>query len=229
MQGEYGFLLGKNATLVCLGDSITESPTGYVTVVRNLIAAGYPERNIRVVNAGIGGNRVTDMAARLERDVIALKPNCVTINVGVNDVWHSFREWNPEREIPDGSGSNGVPLDTYEEVLGMMVDVLRESSDAEVVLLTPTVIGEDVDNPDNLANARLEQYVAAMRRIAESRQTYLAPTHEDFVMAIRAGCSVNPDFRLTTDGVHNNPVGDHVMALSVLATLGFAGLGSAGE
>jgi lysophospholipase L1-like esterase len=226
MAGECGFLLGKNATLVCLGDSITESPNGYVTVMRNLITAGYPERNIRVVNAGISGNRVTDMVARLERDVISQKPNCVTINVGVNDVWHSFREWEPPREIPDGSGQNGVPLTVYEEALGFMVDTLRESTDAEIVLLTPTVIGEDVDNPENLANARLEQYAAAMQRVAESRQALLAPTHDDFVMAIRAGRSVNPEFRLTTDGVHMNSVGDHVVARTVLAALGFAGLGA---
>lgn len=224
MTSEYGFRLGKNSTLVCLGDSITEAPTGYVTVMRNLIMAAYPERNVKVVNAGIGGNKVTDMLARLERDVIAHRPQCITINVGINDVWHSFREWNPERAIPDGSGTNGVPLEIYEPALAQMVDILREATDAEIVLLTPTVIGEELDNPDNRANARLEEYVAAMHRVADSRQTLLATTHEDFVMAIRAGQSANPAFRLTTDGVHMNSVGDHVMALTVLATLGFAGL-----
>jgi lysophospholipase L1-like esterase len=226
MASEYGFLLGRNATLICLGDSITEAPDGYVTVMRNLIAAGYPERNVRVVNAGISGNRAPDMLARLQQDVIAHRPQWVTINVGINDVWHAFYRWDPPREIPDGSGENGVPLEIYEPTLAEMVDILRESTDAEIVLLTPTVLGEDVDNPDNRANARLEQYVAAMERVAGSRQTRIAPTHRDFVQAIRAGRSVNPDFRLTTDGVHMNPVGNHVLALTVLATLGFAGLGS---
>lgn len=220
-----GFLLGKNARLVCLGDSITEAAGGYVDVLRNLITAGYPERNITVINAGISGHKAPDMLARLQRDVIAHSPHCVTINVGINDVWHGFYDFAAQRDIPEGDGPNGVPRDVYEACLAQMVDILRESTDAEIILLTPTVIGEDVDNPDNRRNAKLEAYIAAMHRVAESRGTLLAPTHEDFVAAIRAGTSANPAFRLTTDDVHMNPIGNHVMALTVLATLGFAGLG----
>ena len=219
MPSDQGFMLYRNATLVCLGDSITQAANGYVQVLENLIHAGYPERNIRVVNAGISGHRVPDMLARLERDVLAHRPSVVTVNVGINDVWHGFSEG-----YPDGDGPGGIPLPVYEALLGQLVDMLRESCDAEIVLVEPTVIGEDVDNPENRLNAKLETYVAAMRRVAEGRQTHLAPTHEDFVRALRAGQSVNPDFRLTTDGVHLNPIGNHVMALTILATLGFAGL-----
>lgn len=224
MASEYGFLLGKNSTLVCLGDSITEARDGYVKVMENLIHAGYPERNVKVVNSGIGGHKAPDMLARLQRDVIAHKPHVVTINVGINDVWHGFRSWEPAQDHPEGDGPNGVALDVYEATVGHIVDTLREATDAEIVLVTPTVIGEDVDNPDNKANARLAQYVAAMQRIAASRHTHLAPAHDDFVQAIRAGRSVDPDFHLTTDGVHMNATGNHVMALTVLSTLGFAGL-----
>lgn len=223
MASEQGFLLGKNATLVCLGDSITEAQDGYVTVLRNFIMAGYPERNIRVINSGIGGHKAPDMLARLQRDVIAHRPQCVTINVGINDVWHGFSDARG-RDLPSGDGPSGVPLETYETMLGLMVDTLREATDAEIILLTPTVIGEDVDNPENRRNAKLEGYVAAMRRVGEARNALIAPTHEDFIAAIRAGKSANPDFRLTTDGVHMNVVGNHVMALTILATLGFAGL-----
>jgi lysophospholipase L1-like esterase len=166
------------------------------------------------------------MLARLHRDVIAHRPNVVTINVGINDVWHGFRDWEPAREYPLGDGPNGVPVDVYEATVGLMVDTLREGTDAEIVLVTPTVIGEDVDNPDNRANANLAHYVAAMQRIAASRHTHLAPAHDDFVQAIRAGRSADPAFQLTTDGVHMNAVGNHVMALTVLAALGFAGLSS---
>ena len=224
MALEQGLLLRKNATLVCLGDSITEAQDGYVKVVENMIHAGYPERNVRVVNSGIGGHKAPDMLARLQRDVIVHRPNVVTINVGINDVWHGFRDWEPAREYPEGDGPNGVPVDVYEATVGLIVDTLREGADAEIILVTPTVIGEDVDSPDNRANANLAHYVAAMQRVAASRQTRLAPAHDDFVQAIRAGRSANPAFQMTTDGVHMNAVGNHVLALTVLAALGFAGL-----
>ena len=60
-------------------------------------------------------------------------------------------------------------------------------------------------------------------------QTYNINNLEDFVNAIRAGVSSNPEFRLTTDSVHPNSIGAHVFALSVLAALGFAGLGDSGK
>lgn len=219
-----GFLPGRNAVIVCVGDSITEAHDGYVAVLRNLIAAGYPERNIKVVNAGVSGNKAPDMLARLERDVLPHHPQWITISVGINDVWHGFYDFDGDKEIPEGGGPNGVPVDVYESTLNRMVGVLRESTDARIVLLTPTVIGEDLDNPANTANRRLADYVAAMQRVAAAQDTYLAPVHRDFVQALRAGKSVDPEYTLTTDGVHMNAIGNHVMALTILATLGFAGL-----
>ena len=222
MAASEGLILGRNSTLVCLGDSITQNPEGYVRIVGNMLNAAYPERNIKVVNSGIGGHKAPDMLARLERDVIAHKPQCVTINVGVNDVWHGFHDFETNRDIPGGSGPNGVPIDAYEQTLARIVDTLRETTDAEIVLLTPTVIGEDVDNEDSLQNERVGQYADAMKRVSYLRHTRLAHTHHDFVRAIRAGKAANPDFTLTTDGVHHNEVGSYVMALTVLAALGFS-------
>ena len=223
------FLIEENATLVCLGDSLTEAADGYVTVMRHLITAAYPERAIRMINAGISGNHSHHMLARLDQDVIAHHPDWVTINAGINDVWHGFKGWTPDRgaeaaEHPQGDGPYGTPLENYERALNRMVERLRAETEAQIVLLTPTVIGEDVDNPDNIANRRLKDFVEAMERVAMAHGTLLSPTHHDFVRAIRAGQSVDPNFHLTTDGVHMTPLGNHVMALTVLKTLHFAGM-----
>ncbi len=98
------FRIEQGETLVCLGDSITQSDPGYVSLLAELITARYPERGIRVINAGIGGHKAPDMLARLERDVFAHRPNWVTVNVGINDVWHGL----------DTGGTGGVPLAVYE-------------------------------------------------------------------------------------------------------------------
>ena len=202
------FLIEQDQTLVCLGDSITQNPSGYVGLVAALIAAKYPERGIRVVNAGIGGNKAPDMLARLESDVIPHRPDWVTVNVGINDVWHGL----------DSGGTGGVPVDAYEAALDQIVTRLQHETDAQAVLVTPTVIGEDVEAD---ANQVLTEYVAAMRRVSERRGTRLAPAHADFLMTLRAGQAARPDFRMTTDGVHMTPVGDARLALTILDTLGF--------
>lgn len=202
------FLLEQNQTLVCLGDSITQAPEGYVGVLAALIGARYPERGIRIVNAGIGGHKAPDMLARLDRDVIAHNPNWVTINVGINDVWHGL----------ETNGIGGVPLDVYETTLETMVTRLQQETQAQVVLITPTVIGE---NPDAEANRILAGYVATMGRVAHRRHARVVPTHADFLMTLRAGQAANPAFRLTTDGVHLNAIGNARMALTILESLNF--------
>lgn len=200
------FLLEQNRTLVCLGDSITQAADGYVSLMAALIAARYPDRAIRVVNAGIGGNKAPDMLARLERDVLAHRPDWVTVNVGINDVWHGLED-----------SVLGVPLALYEPTVEQIVTRLQAAG-AQVVLATPTVIGEDIGAAPN---QQLAQYVSALEQIAGRRGVRVAPTHADFLLTLRAGQAADPDFRMTTDGVHLNAVGNARMALTILETLGF--------
>src|SRR5688572_14408365 len=95
--------LPTNAKLVMIGDSITdcerarpvgEGPSnlgrGYVSYVDALLGAAYPGRGIRNVNMGISGNTVRDLKVRWESDVVALKPDWVSVMIGVNDVWRQF-------------------------------------------------------------------------------------------------------------------------------------------
>jgi acyl-CoA thioesterase-1 len=201
------FRIEQGQTLVCLGDSITQFAPGYVSLLSDLIAARYPERGIKVINSGIGGHKAPDMLARLDQDVLAYRPQWVTFNVGINDVWHGL----------DG-GTGGVPVDVYERTVERTVQRLQEEIGAQVVLVTPTVIGEDVNAP---ANKTLAGYVAAMMRIAERRKTLVAPAHADFLMTLGAGQAASPDFQMTTDGVHLNAVGNTRLALTILETLNY--------
>lgn len=202
-----GFLIGQGQTLVCLGDSITQNPSGYCPLLAALIAAAYPERGIRVVNAGVSGDTIHELLDRFERDALAHRPDWVTINIGINDVWHALKNGR----------TGGVPLSHYRTGLGMLVDGLLEAG-ANVVLLPPTVIEED---PASEGNRRLAPYRAAMREIAEARGLLVAPTDIDFDIALAAGKQTDPGYALTTDGVHLLPAGDAVMAIAVLKTLRF--------
>jgi len=216
-----GFVVGRNAVWVCLGDSITEAPDGYVAVMQNLLAAAYPERNIRLVNAGVSGNRAPEMLVRLQADVVERRPDWVSIHVGINDIWHGFTDFESGRVLPAGDGPRGVPLEAYAAQVEQMVARLREATDARIVLLTPTVIGEDVENAASVTNVKLDRYASAMTEIAERHGTFLVPLREEFKRAILAGRAANQAYCLTTDGVHLNAVGNFVMALGVLYTLGF--------
>src|SRR5689334_2572194 len=142
--------------IVCMGDSITqmgESPGGYVWLIRHFLNAIYPQQQIEVVNAGVSGHKSTDMLARFQRDVIDKKPDLVTISVGVNDVWHGFYDNHPL-----GNGPRGVRLEDYKRNVDEMVR-RATSAGARVIVLSTTVIYEDLENREN---AKLVGYNAAL-------------------------------------------------------------------
>jgi acyl-CoA thioesterase-1 len=161
-------LAGKRK-IVIVGDSITEGgkyPGGYVWLLERYLSALYPDRKIKIVNAGISGNKATDMQARFQKDAIDQKPDLVMINVGVNDVWHAFFNFPKNQFFPQGNLPTGVPLAEYRDKITQMV-LAAKAAGIRVVLLSPTPIGEILDGPENL---RLQEYIAAMREIALQNQ-----------------------------------------------------------
>jgi len=94
--------LHENDTVLFQGDSITDggrARTGndmnhimgqdYAYLLAAHIAADIPERNIHFLNRGISGDRVMDLAARWHDDTLALKPNILSILIGINDQFGS--------------------------------------------------------------------------------------------------------------------------------------------
>ncbi len=125
--------------IVTLGDSITQAG-GYQALMQKVLARFYPDLGVEIVNAGIGGHKAPDMAARLQKDVIDKKPTIVTVSCGVNDVWHGF--YDPPR---------GVDLETYTRLMTQMVQQLKANTSAAIYLLTPT------DHSRELAGTREPQ------------------------------------------------------------------------
>ena len=90
--------LRPNATIVFIGDSITDggrARTGsdfnhtmgqdYAFILAAQLGARLAERNLAFVNRGIGGDRVLDLQARWKTDVLDLKPDVLSVLVGIND------------------------------------------------------------------------------------------------------------------------------------------------
>lgn len=87
--------------IIFFGDSITDCGRdrqdekslgdGYVKILSDKLLPLYPDKGIQLVNKGISGNRVNDLLARADADVIAHKPDAVVIMIGINDTWHKFK------------------------------------------------------------------------------------------------------------------------------------------
>lgn len=204
--------------VVCLGDSITqigEGPGGYVWLVRHYLSDLYPDQHIETLNAGISGHKSTDMIARFQRDVLDKKPDLVTISVGVNDVWHGFYDNHPM-----GDGPRGVPLDQYKKLVDSMV-TQAQAAGIKVVMLSATVIEEDLGNRENAKGAK---YNAALRDIARQHNVTYIDFQKPFralIQAYRKSTGGRDNF-LTVDGVHMNAEGNKVMAHTILSGFGIS-------
>ena len=194
-------LVKSGDKIAFLGDSITQGgaghPAGYVRRVESGLQANGIK--VTVIGAGISGHKSDQMLERLDRDVISKKPNWMTLSCGVNDVWH---------------GKNGVPLEAYKKNITQIVDK-AQAAGIKVMILTATVIGEDLKS-DN--NKKLADYNAFLRTLAVEKKCVLADLNADMQAALKA--PKYPGLRLTSDGVHMNPLGDRLMAEGILKTFG---------
>jgi len=191
--------------IVTLGDSITQAG-GYQALMQKVVARFYPNLGIEIVNAGIGGHKAPDMAARLQKDVIDKKPTIVTVSCGVNDVWHGF--YNPP---------SGVDLEIYTRLMTQIVQQLKTSTSAAIYLLTPTIIHESLRGPENL---KLEAYCQAIREIARRESVHFVDLNAVFNLALRSTqIGGAPEFHLTSDGVHMKPAGNFLIAAAILQAL----------
>lgn len=208
-RGQAQDILVKDAKIIFLGDSITQSgvqPNGYVTIVKQQIEKNYPNKNIEVVGAGISGNKVPDLQQRLQKDVLDAKPTCVVIYIGINDVWHS-------------QSGRGTPKEEFENGLSEIIEKIKDVG-AKVILCTPSVIGERVKKTNSL-DKMLADYSAASRKLARKTDVKLLDLRRKILNHLRA---TNPLDRekniLTTDGVHLNAAGNAFVAQQMLRALG---------
>lgn len=204
-----------------LGDSITQggwsNPAGYV----NLVIAGLAANGVNAtpIPAGISGHKSNQMLDRPERDVLSKKPNWMTLSCGVNDVWH---------------GKFGVPLDaaqaaaqtyekrgtepdkgTYQSNITQIVE-RAQAAGAQPVILTATVIKEDLNSPENKALAPYNEF---LRQLAKDKKLRIADLNTTFQERIKAANTPGKN-AFTGDGVHMNGEGNKLMALGVLKALG---------
>lgn len=198
-------LVKDGQTVAFMGDSITAggwgSPGGYV----RLIIAGLEANGVKVtpVPAGISGHKSDQMLARLKKDALDKKPDWMTLSCGVNDVWH---------------GARGIPLDQYKTNISTILDQCQANG-TKVVVLTATVIGEELETENN---KKLETYNDFLRALAKERKAPLADLYTQFATYLKAhpNTTGKPGRALTSDGVHMAPAGDQLMARGVLQAFG---------
>ncbi|CAN5495530.1 SGNH/GDSL hydrolase family protein [soil metagenome] len=208
-----GLPFAPEARWVLIGDSITDCGRrecaekiggGYVRMVRDYLRASRPGVAPEIINQGISGNKVTDLQARWDTDVLAHQPALVSIKIGINDVWHGLAD-------PLKGTSVEQFAEGYEDILQRLKVAFP---DVHIVLCEPSVIWPP--SPEE-GNDALQPYIAIVRDMAQRfKATSLVPLHAAFENARRE----RPDIVWAPDGVHPSSSGHMLIAREWLASLG---------
>lgn len=200
------------ATILFIGDSITDCcrladterglGNGYPVLVSEYLRIFFPDCGFKVLNRGISGDRVRDLEARWHADCIDLKPDVVSILIGINDVWRRYDSADPT--------STGDFEAGYRRILKSV----RENTKAQVVIMEPFVLPFPADR--QTWREDLDPKIAAVRRLAREFADAFVPLDGIFA----AACVKQPCEFWAADGVHPTASGHALIASAFLDATG---------
>jgi len=212
----------ENAVILFQGDSITDANRdrglhqkhfigqSYVYLIAAKLASEHAEKHPVFVNRGISGNRVSDLYARWNEDAFSLKPDVISILIGVNDAWRTMSE--------EPSGVTDRFERAYRHLLEETKEVLPGT---RLILCEPFVL------EGGATKAKWEEwqklvgkYQTVVRRLSEEYGAVFVPLQDAFNEAAKRA---EPEYWLY-DGVHPSAAGHALIAGRWLEVVGRKGL-----
>jgi len=148
--------------IVCVGDSLTRGnlSADWVSQLRTSLTQRYGEP-LTVLNAGVNMECAPNIRRRLD-EIIACRPSHVSVLVGTNDLKAGLSSIEGFMYRVFGQLPEAPTLESYEQDLVEIRERLT-SAGACVALVSPPVLGEDVNSE---ANRRAAAFAEVVRRVA---------------------------------------------------------------
>ncbi len=178
--------------------------SGYPTLIAARLFCDHPEIEWNIMNRAISGNRVVDLYARWKIDALNLKPDVLSIMIGVNDTWH------------EKATGNGVEVPRYARIYRELLEWTKSTLPAiRFVLLEPYVLDFGAVGPDWIDEINARRQV--VRELAKDFGAVLIPTQE---ILDEAAARTTKEYWLA-DGVHPLLAGHQLIADAWLKAVKF--------
>jgi lysophospholipase L1-like esterase len=203
--------LADNAVILFQGDSITDAGrnrnnlnynnlaafgNGYASLVASQLLFNHPAGKLKIYNKGVSGNKVFQLIDRWDKDCLELKPDVLSIVVGVNDFWHTITN--------NYKGSVQTYKDDYTRLLKQTKDKLP---DVQLIIGEPYGV-KGIKSVDEKWYPAFDDYRHAAREIANQFDAIFIPLQQLFDKAQEA----MPGNYWTVDGVHPSFAGIQIMS-----------------
>jgi lysophospholipase L1-like esterase len=212
-------ILKKDGVILFQGDSITDAGrnredssfntpralgTGYAMLAAVQMLEEYAELNLKIYNKGISGNKVYQLAERWDKDCLDLKPDVLSILIGVNDFWHKL------------NGNYNGTIDIYRNDFTALLERTKKAlPEVQLVICEPYAV-PGVKAVDEKWYPDFYEYQKAAREIAGQFGAIFVPFQAVFDEGIKRA----PAVYWTNDGVHAALPGAQLMAVAWLETTG---------
>ncbi len=189
------------------GDSITDAGRsrennsdlgrGYPHLVEAELGYECPGEH-EFINRGISGNRIVDVYARIKKDIINLKPDFMSLLIGVNDVWHE-----------NGDEPNGVDAEKFYKIYDMLISEIKEALPGiKIVIIEPFVLKGTATEPYWEAfSQEVPKRAEKVRLIAQKHSLPIISLQDKFDEAAKKA----PNEYWLWDGVHPTPKGHELI------------------
>lgn len=210
--------LKKDQVILFQGDSITDAGRkrddsgfnsagnlgyGYALLTAASLLRKYASLNLKIYNKGMSGNKVYQLAERWDTDCIELKPDVLSILIGVNDFWHKL-----------GGNYNGT-IDIYRnDFIALLERTKKALPDVKLIVCEPFAV-PGVKAVDEKWYPEFYGYQKAAKEIAQKFGAIFIP----FQAAFDEGQKKAPGSYWTGDGVHPSLAGAQLMAKAWLKAI----------
>lgn len=203
--------LAKDDVILFQGDSITDAGrnreeknanntkalgSGYALLTTSELLLDHAGKNLQIYNRGISGNKVYQLAERWDVDCLQLKPNVLSILIGVNDFWHLL------------NGRYSGTIETYRNDFKTLLNKTKEQLPSVKLVIGEPFAVAGVKAVDEKWFPQFYEYQKAAREIADSFGAVFIPYQAVFDKAIKTA----PGAYWTHDGVHPSLAGCQLMA-----------------
>jgi lysophospholipase L1-like esterase len=203
--------LNKGSVILFQGDSITDAGrnredqafntpkilgTGYAFLAAAELLNEHAAADLKIYNRGISGNKVYQLAERWDKDCLELKPDVLSILIGVNDFWHKL------------NGNYDGTVEKYRnDYMALVERTLVSLPSVKLIICEPfAVSGTKAVNEKWFPE--FDGYRAASKEVAEKFGALFIPYQSVFSEAQK----VAPATYWTGDGVHPSLAGAALMA-----------------
>jgi lysophospholipase L1-like esterase len=203
--------LSKDNVILFQGDSITDAGrnkednshntpralgSGYAVLAAAAMLEKFASLNLKIYNKGISGNKVFQLAERWDKDCLEIKPDVLSILIGVNDIWHKLN-----------GQYNGTPEIYKRDYLALLERTRNALPNIKLVICEPFAV-KGVKAVDDKWYPEFYEYQKIAREIADQAGAVFIPFQKVYDEAQKMA----PGVYWTGDGVHASLAGAQLMA-----------------